>query len=122
MLWRLFKKLPKAEILTLVAVACLCVVFRYAGISCLIYTFTHIPCPTCYMGRALTALAHGDFSLYTAYNIMAFPVAVVLVCELFGRQFGKFRPVLHIGSVCILSVNLVYYILRLTQRIPFALA
>lgn len=74
------------------------------------------------MGRALTALAHGDFSLYTAYNIMAFPVAVVLVCELFGRQFGKFRPVLHIGSVCILSVNLVYYILRLTQRIPFALA
>ena len=82
------------------------------GIPCIFYKLTSFPCPTCYMTRALLALLRGDTALYFDYNAMALPVASVFILELFGKAWGKYRYILHVYSVFVLVLNLVYYINR----------
>lgn len=113
MSWPSFKSFPKNEFVTLGLLFSACVLFRYLGITCVFFTVTGIPCPTCYMGRALVALVKGNLKLYAAYNIMALPCALVLVCELFHRYWGKYRVLLRAFCGVVLSANTVYYISRI---------
>ena len=113
MLWRLFKKwLPYEMALILLFIICY-IICRTLNITCLFYTFTSFPCPTCYMGRALISLLKGDFRDYITYNVMAIPVALVFMFELFSVYFGKYRRIIHICSVIILTTNVLYYLIRI---------
>ena len=65
------------------------------------------------MGRAIVSFLMGDFKQYIEYNIMAIPVALVFLCELFNVHFGKYRMILHICSSIILVINMIYYLIRI---------
>lgn len=113
MLWRSFKKLFTYEIILLFTFIAIYIICRLFNITCLIYVFTKIPCPTCYMGRALYSALKGDFYEYIRLNIMAIPVFLVFIAELYGIYFDKYRNIIHGCSVPILIINIVYYFIRL---------
>lgn len=113
MLWRSFKEKfgQETKILFLfVFITCVC---NFMNIHCIVFKITGIPCPTCYMTRALVSLAKGNFYLYAKYNIMALPVALVFAGELFNKAFGKYKAVLHICCTVILTINMIYYVYRI---------
>lgn len=110
MLWRLFKKLPLYEITVIILFIAIYSLFRCFGITCIIYELTGRRCPTCGMGRALTALLCGRVQLYFSYNAMALPVALAFVLELFGKRFGGRVVYVHIFSVSVLVINLLYWL------------
>ena len=66
------------------------------------------------MGRALGFLAKGELKQYAACNIMALPVALAFVGELFCSYFGKYKRAVHIFCVIILIINMIYYLIRMT--------
>ena len=113
MLWRLFKKRLPYEIVVLIFFIICYIICRTFNITCLFYAFTKIPCPTCYMGRALIALLKGDINRYITYNIMALPVTFVFLVELFNTYFGKYKSIVHIGSLIVLAINIIYYLIRM---------
>lgn len=108
MLWRLFKKLPFYELTVIILFIAIYSFFRSLGITCIIYELTGRRCPTCGMGRALIALLCGRVQLYFSYNAMALPVALAFVSELFGKRFGSHAVFVHIFSVSVLAINLLY--------------
>ncbi len=113
MLWRSFKRLLSYEI-TLILLFVVCyIICRTFNITCLIFNITKVPCPTCNMGRALISLLKGDFEQYITHNIMAVPVSLVFMCEVFSMRFGKYKSVIHICSVFILTINMLYYLVRI---------
>lgn len=113
MLWHLSKKHFIYEITVILLFVAICSICRIFNITCLIYEFTKVPCPTCYMGRALCSALKGDFQKYVAYNIMAIPVSIVFVLELFSAHFGKYKKIIHTCSIIVLILNMVYYLIRM---------
>ena len=113
MLWRSFKKIFSYEIVVILFFIICYIICRYFNITCLFYALTKVPCPTCYMGRALIFLMKGDIENYIIYNLMAIPVAFVFVLELLGVYCGKFKRVIHVCSVIVLTLNMLYYLLRI---------
>lgn len=115
MSWRSFK----GEITVLLLCAATVAVFKAFGINCLVRRITGLPCPACGMTRAVFALLRGDFLGYAASNAMALPVAAAFCGELFIKAFGKHKKSVHIYTVTVLVLNLIYYVLRLlTQTTP----
>ena len=115
MLWRSFKKIFTYEIILILLFIFFYIICRCFNITCLVYEITKIPCPTCKMGRALIFLLKGDVKQYIQCNVMALPVAVVFVCELFITHFGKYKRAVHIFSVIILAINMLYYLIRINS-------
>lgn len=113
MLWHLSKKSFTYEITLILLFIGIYIICRIFDITCLLYALTKVPCPTCYMGRALISLLKGDFQKYITYNIMALPVSFVFIIELFSGHFGKFKKIIHICSVIVLSLNMIYYLIRI---------
>lgn len=113
MLWHLFKRILNSEIFILIVLVGLCAFTQLIGVTCIIYQLIKVPCPTCGMTRALCNLFVGNLNGYANYNIMALPVALVMVSELFYKRFGRYQKLLHWITFCILVINLVYYIFRL---------
>ena len=111
MLWRLSDELKqRIKVLMLfLAARAVCGIF---GISCLVYELTSVPCPTCYMTRALISLAKGDVAEYMMYNAMALPVAAVFMLELFNGVSVKLKIPAHLFCAGILIVNFIYYVHR----------
>ena len=112
MSWHLSKKPFTYEIILIFLFVIIYSICRILNITCLIYEITKIPCPTCYMGRALCSVLKGDFQQYVAYNIMAIPVASVFILELFNLYFRKYKYIIHSYSIIVLMVNMIYYIIR----------
>lgn len=112
MLWRLSKNTFSYEIVVLLLFIICYIICRTFNITCLIYEFTRIPCPTCYMGRALISFLKGDFEQYIMYNAMAAPVAVALLLELSNVYFNKIKRFIHIYAISILVINMFYYFIR----------
>lgn len=113
MLWHSFKKLFSYESIVLILCIVFYVICRIVNITCLFYEVTKIPCPACGMGRALTSLFKGNVEQYIMYNIMAFPVALVFISELFIKRFGNYKKTVHNCSVLILTINMLYYLIRI---------
>ena len=103
------------EITVLLLFTCFYIICRILNITCLFYAFTKTPCPTCYMGRALVFLLKGNFKGYITYNVMALPVLVVFVTELFNKYFAKYKKVIRIHSVTVLVFNMSYYLFRMIR-------
>lgn len=112
MSWRLFKQRYISEIIILGAVIILAGIFAIAGIPCVIYYITGVPCPACGMTRAMVAILKGDLQSYMEYNLMALPVALAFLAELFQKAFGKRIIIVHIVSAGVLCINLIYYFTR----------
>jgi hypothetical protein len=86
---------------------------------CLLFRFTHIPCPSCGSTRATTALAHGDIALALYFNpawtllclgsiaLWGYAIFVtlgrthVLRFDVPTRAEGRFWRVAFIGAVAI---------------------
>lgn len=113
MLWRSFKKLFTHETVTVFAFISLYIICRFFDVTCLIYKFTQIPCPTCYMSRALCSLLRGNFSDYINYNIMAVPLSIAFLTELYIKYLYKYRKLIHCYSMFVLLINMIYYLSRL---------
>ena len=65
------------------------------------------------MARALLALAKGDIKAYASHNIMALPVGLTFLGELFCQFFGKYKTLLHFCCGIILVINFIYYVSRI---------
>lgn len=113
MSWRLFKKIFTYETIVVLTCIVIYVLCRILNITCLIYKFTKIPCPTCYMGRALCSALKGDFRKYVSYNIMAIPVFFAFILELYSAYLYKYRKIVHSYSISVLIINMIYYLVRL---------
>ena len=113
MLWRLFKRVCKPQTITLVLFAVLYGILRYFDITCIIYKITGIPCPTCYMGRALISLLRLDFGAYAEYNVMAIPMALAFVGELYIDLFVKHKKIVHFYCITVLIINMIFYLMRI---------
>lgn len=84
---------------------------RLLKITCPIYFFTGIPCPTCGMTRAILCLAKLDFQGYTEHNPMSVPVifsCFVLLSEIKGKTMRKI-------AVFLLCANFVFYVFTLIR-------
>lgn len=114
MLWHSSKRLFRHEITLLILFVVIYGICRVFNITCLIYKFTNVPCPTCYMGRAICSALKGDFRNYIAYNIMAIPVSVAFILELFSAYFSKYIKVIHSYSIFVLIINMIYYLIRIS--------
>lgn len=88
----------------------LCIWFQF---PCIFYKITAIPCPTCKMTRALLSLLKGDIRAYATYNVMALPVAIVFVGQIWNTCYGKYKKCFHYYTIIILTINLFYYFARL---------
>ena len=113
MSWHLSKKPFAYEIILILLFVVIYSICRIFNITCLIYAVTKIPCPTCYMGRAICSVLKGNFQQYVAYNMMAIPVASVFILELFNVYFRKYKNIIHGYSIIILIFNMIYYIIRM---------
>ena len=113
MLWRNFKRLLKPQTTTLVLFAVLYGILRYFDVTCIIYKITKIPCPTCYMGRALISLLKFDIDAYIGYNIMAIPMALAFVGELYIDLFVKHKKIVHFYCITVLIINMIFYLMRI---------
>lgn len=113
MLWRKFKDALMPQTIALLLFAALYIILRFFDITCIIYKITGIPCPTCYMGRALISLLKFDIDAYIGYNIMALPVAAAFAAELFIGSFGKYKNIVHFYCAAVLIINMVYYLMRI---------
>lgn len=65
------------------------------------------------MGRAIVSFFKANFDDYITYNVMAIPVAVVFMIELFNKYFGRYKKIIHVCSASMLIVNLTYYLFRI---------
>lgn len=110
---RSFKQRYRIEIITLILFAVFIGMGNIFSIPCLFRTVTGIPCPTCNMTRALLALLRGDIHSYLENNAMALPVALVFVGELFNGIWGRNKKYLHIITVIVLLINIIYYANRI---------
>ena len=114
MLWLSSKKsklINSAGILLLFTF--IAVVFGFFKVGCIFYRITSIPCPTCFMTRALIALTKLDFYGYARYNIMALPVAVVVAGQILDIFSLKIKKLFNTYSAAVLIVNTIYYLVRL---------
>ena len=66
------------------------------------------------MGRALCSALKGDFRNYIAYNIMAIPVFIAFILELFSAYFSKYIKVVRSYSIIALIINMIYYLIRIS--------
>jgi hypothetical protein len=112
MSWHLFKKILPYELVVILLFVICFIICRKLDITCLFYTFLKFPCPTCYMTRALIALLKGELNNYILYNVMAVPVGLVFIFELFSAYVNKYKSTIHILSIIILVINMIYYLFR----------
>lgn len=101
------------QTITLLLFAAVYIILRFFDITCIIYTLTGFPCPTCYMGRALISLLKLDFGAYAAYNIMALPMALAFAAELYIDVFGRHKKIVHFYCITVLTVNMIFYLMRM---------
>lgn len=113
MLWRLYKKCFSYEGAVIFLCIIFCCIYRIFKINCIFFALTKVPCPTCGMGRALCALAKGEFAEYTKYNVMALPVTAAFLYELLCKRLEIDKRFLHICVISILGMNFTYYLFRL---------
>ena len=111
MLCRLFKN-NKSEFFIIITFALFLVVCKLLKISCIIYKVIGFKCPTCNMTSAVLALIKGDFNTYVRLNVMAVPVLIVFLGELFNKSTSKYKIFFDIFSVIILVINFIYYAYR----------
>lgn len=112
MLWHSFKLILKNKSVILFLTVIIFAIYVFSDTKCLFYKITGFPCPTCGMTRAIFAIFHCDIKSYVKYNIMAVPVALVLVCEFFSDIFGNKKTALNIFCAVILMFNFLYYLKR----------
>ena len=92
---------------------CLALFLLYAlGLGCRIKYFFHIPCPTCGVSRAMTALLKFDFKAYAEYNAMALPLVLSVGAALHLKLLPR-RRLFEIVIFAVLILNAVYYMVRL---------
>ena len=113
MLWHKFKDALMPQTITLLLFAALYIILRFFDITCIIYKITGIPCPTCYMGRALISLLRLDFGAYAEYNVMAVPMVLAFVGELYIDLFGKHKKIVHFYCITVLIINMIFYLMRI---------
>lgn len=113
MLWHSSEKRFLSETIFLICFIFILVVLRLFDISCIFYALTGLPCPTCYMTRALLALLRGDLRQYATYNVMALPMAIAFISELYGKLFGKYITIVHFFTLTVSVTNFLYYLNRL---------
>ncbi len=65
------------------------------------------------MGRALCSALQLNIQKYVSYNIMAIPVGLAFVLELYVKYLYKYRKIIHSYTVFVLAINMIYYIVRL---------
>lgn len=93
------------------------VIFYYVlgflfNITCPIYAIIGIPCPCCGVTRALISILKFDTEAYFSYNAMALPLVFAFFFSLTWKCFKHKRLVMCV-IISILTINLIYYILRL---------
>lgn len=108
MLWHLFKN-NKNEFFALFLFVLLLIICKFIKIDCIIYKVTGIHCPTCNMTRAILALTKGDINTYVELNVMAAPVLVSYLGELFIKVTSRYKKTFDIYAISILIINFVYY-------------
>lgn len=79
--------------------------------TCIIRALFSCPCPTCGVTRAIISLLKSDIRNYCYYNIMGVPLCIATVLMFFGEK--NKNKVCEKASICILIINLLYYIYRL---------
>ena len=91
--------------------------------ACPCRLFLGRPCPMCGLTHGLSALIRGNPAQACAYNILATPVFLLLVCEFIYRIFAsfiKFKPShLIIFSRMDLRVHLILLLLYLVYSFVF---
>ena len=87
--------------------------FVFSDITCLVKLFVGVPCPTCGMTRALLSFVKLDFYSYFYYNAFALPVFFATGVVLFSTRLYKCFSYL---IIFVLSLNLVYYVYRLSYH------
>lgn len=79
--------------------------------TCIIRALLGFPCPTCGVTRAMVSLLKSDIRNYCYYNIMGVPLCIATALMFVGeKNKNKFYQK---TSICILIINLLYYIYRL---------
>lgn len=111
MLWRLFKN-NKSEIFILFTFVLFLIVCRFLKIPCIIYKVTGFKCPTCNMTRAILALMKGNIKSYIRLNVMAAPVLLAFLGEIFKKSTGRYKIFFDIYAAVILIINFIYYAYR----------
>ena len=106
-------KILKRNLPVVLGVLCFRVVGEFVDVVCPIKRFLKIPCPTCGVTRALCALAKCEFSKYAEYNLMA-PFLSVAVLMLINIDIFKSKNTVYAVAYTVLSVNLIYYVVRLS--------
>ncbi len=89
------------------------IILNYFDIFCPFYELTHVPCPGCGMSRAIWSLFRGEIRLYFSYNLMAIPVVLAFVMEIFNEFSGKINYKYRLTFIIIYVVNILYYLIRL---------
>lgn len=65
------------------------------------------------MGRALISLLRLDFGAYAEYNVMAIPMALAFVGELYIDLLGKHKKIVHFYCITVLIINMIFYLMRI---------
>lgn len=50
---------------------------------------------------------------YAEYNVMAIPMALAFVGELYIDLFGRHKKFVHFYCITVLIINMVYYLMRI---------
>jgi hypothetical protein len=91
-------------------------------VICPLRGFTGLPCPSCGLTRAFAALVRGDLWTAASWNVLCFPLALLLLAapavaiyELAARRPASFyRPWLYSGTAARVAVAFVitYHVIR----------
>ena len=99
-------------------------------IPCMFYKFTHLHCPGCGTGRALTALTHFHFLEALGYNALLFVFLPFLVYYavkfyisfvFFKGQLKTFGQMSITANISIMTGLFIYWVLRNLPWSPFNL-
>ncbi len=99
------------------------------GPPCATYQLTGIYCMGCGSGRATVALLHGDILAALGYNVLyviflpfiLYYLLKVYISYVFGKDVLPFFKIGLKGSIAILTVVLLFWILRNIPVFPFTL-
>lgn len=81
---------PKDKLITTALLLAVVAAMKLFAIPCPFYALTTLPCPTCGMTRAWTAVLSLDFQTALAYHPLFWAVPLLYLCFLYdGRLFKK---------------------------------
>lgn len=105
------KNIVKRHIIYFFIICLFLFLFAKFNITCPIYCFLKVPCPTCGVTRAIISLVNFDLQNYLFFQPFAIFLLIAVILLIHVKLFKR-KNLIYFFSFFILILNLLYYFFK----------